>query len=56
MSNELEQLREQLDSINEQLLGLINQRAEIAQEIGKVKINRASIALIRSGSVRCWMN
>ncbi|RYG74942.1 3-deoxy-7-phosphoheptulonate synthase [Lentibacillus lipolyticus] len=37
MSNELEQLRQQLDGINEQLLDLINQRAEIAQEIGKVK-------------------
>ncbi|TMN21196.1 3-deoxy-7-phosphoheptulonate synthase [Lentibacillus cibarius] len=42
MTNELEQLRQQLDGINEQLLDLINQRAEIAQEIGKVK-NKQSI-------------
>ncbi|GAA0429833.1 bifunctional 3-deoxy-7-phosphoheptulonate synthase/chorismate mutase [Lentibacillus halophilus] len=42
MSNDLEQLRQQLDSINGQLLELISQRAEIAQEIGEVK-NKQSI-------------
>lgn len=37
MSNELEQLRQQLDGVNTELLRLINQRAEIVQQIGKVK-------------------
>ncbi|MGJ9382356.1 chorismate mutase [Salipaludibacillus neizhouensis] len=38
MGNEqLEELRTQLDGINDQLLELINERASIAQEIGKVK-------------------
>ncbi|MFJ8255741.1 bifunctional 3-deoxy-7-phosphoheptulonate synthase/chorismate mutase [Peribacillus asahii] len=38
MSNkELDVLRDQLDDINLQLLHLINQRAELAQEIGRVK-------------------
>ncbi|RID86492.1 3-deoxy-7-phosphoheptulonate synthase [Peribacillus asahii] len=38
MSNkELDVLRDQLDEINLQLLHLINQRAELAQEIGRVK-------------------
>ncbi|HLR62546.1 MAG TPA: bifunctional 3-deoxy-7-phosphoheptulonate synthase/chorismate mutase [Lentibacillus sp.] len=37
MSNELEQLRQQLDGVNNELLDLINQRAEIVQQIGQVK-------------------
>ncbi|MCR6095492.1 bifunctional 3-deoxy-7-phosphoheptulonate synthase/chorismate mutase [Salipaludibacillus agaradhaerens] len=38
MGNEqLEELRDQLDSINEQLVELINERAKVAQEIGRVK-------------------
>jgi 3-deoxy-7-phosphoheptulonate synthase / chorismate mutase len=38
MSNvELDQLREQLDEVNLQLLELINKRAELVQQIGKVK-------------------
>ncbi|GGK05420.1 protein AroA(G) [Lentibacillus kapialis] len=37
MSNELEQLRHQLDGVNNELLDLINQRAEIVQKIGEVK-------------------
>ncbi|MFS0780532.1 bifunctional 3-deoxy-7-phosphoheptulonate synthase/chorismate mutase [Bacillus sp. 1P06AnD] len=35
--NELTELREKLDSINLSLLQLINERAEIVQEIGRVK-------------------
>ncbi|WP_425339522.1 bifunctional 3-deoxy-7-phosphoheptulonate synthase/chorismate mutase [Lentibacillus salicampi] len=42
MSNELEQLRQQLDGVNNDLLELINQRAEIVQQIGQVK-NKQSI-------------
>lgn len=38
MSNkELDGLRNQLDDVNLQLLHLINQRAELVQEIGRVK-------------------
>ncbi|ALX48381.1 bifunctional 3-deoxy-7-phosphoheptulonate synthase/chorismate mutase [Lentibacillus amyloliquefaciens] len=37
MSNELEQLRENLDGVNNELLKLINQRAETVQKIGEVK-------------------
>ncbi|HLS09431.1 bifunctional 3-deoxy-7-phosphoheptulonate synthase/chorismate mutase [Lentibacillus sp.] len=37
MSHALEQLRQQLDGVNNKLLELINQRAEIVQQIGKVK-------------------
>lgn len=40
--NELEQLRQNLDRINMELLDLINERAETAQQIGKVK-NKQSI-------------
>ncbi|WP_026697448.1 bifunctional 3-deoxy-7-phosphoheptulonate synthase/chorismate mutase [Alkalicoccus chagannorensis] len=38
MGNEqLEELRKQLDEVNDQLLELITKRAEIAQEVGRVK-------------------
>ncbi|ERI04087.1 bifunctional 3-deoxy-7-phosphoheptulonate synthase/chorismate mutase [Aneurinibacillus aneurinilyticus] len=41
MSNEkLEQLRSDLDAVNLQLLELINRRAELVQEIGKVKLKQ----------------
>jgi 3-deoxy-7-phosphoheptulonate synthase/chorismate mutase len=41
MGNEqLEQLRAQLDTINLQLLDLLNQRAVVSQEIGKVKLKQ----------------
>ncbi|MBN6188223.1 bifunctional 3-deoxy-7-phosphoheptulonate synthase/chorismate mutase [Aneurinibacillus sp. BA2021] len=41
MSNEkLEQLRNDLDSVNLQILELINRRAELVQEIGKVKLKQ----------------
>jgi 3-deoxy-7-phosphoheptulonate synthase / chorismate mutase len=41
MSNkELDQLREQLDELNLQILNLINERARLVQEIGKVKENQ----------------
>jgi 3-deoxy-7-phosphoheptulonate synthase/chorismate mutase len=41
MSNEkLEQLRSDLDAINLQILELINRRAELVQEIGKVKLKQ----------------
>ncbi|MFT9847212.1 bifunctional 3-deoxy-7-phosphoheptulonate synthase/chorismate mutase [Aneurinibacillus sp. REN35] len=41
MSNEkLEQLRSDLDSVNLQILELINRRAELVQEIGKVKLKQ----------------
>ena len=33
----LKELREQIDAIDEQLLGLLNRRAEVALEVGKVK-------------------
>ena len=38
MSNqELDQLRQQVEDINLQLLALINERAKLVQDIGKVK-------------------
>ncbi len=37
MSNQLDQLREKLDSVNLQLLEIINERASIVQEIGQIK-------------------
>ncbi|ASV68659.1 bifunctional 3-deoxy-7-phosphoheptulonate synthase/chorismate mutase [Cytobacillus sp. FSL W7-1323] len=37
MGKELEQLRNRVDEINLQLLSLINERAELVQEIGRVK-------------------
>ncbi|MBB5172775.1 bifunctional 3-deoxy-7-phosphoheptulonate synthase/chorismate mutase [Texcoconibacillus texcoconensis] len=43
MANEqLEELRKQLDDVNLQLLDLINERARVAQEIGKVKSAQGS--------------
>lgn len=40
--SEMEQLRNQLDSVNLDLLDLVNKRAEIVQQIGEIK-NRQSI-------------
>lgn len=41
MSNEkLEQLRSNLDKVNLEILGLINKRAELVQEIGKLKLKQ----------------
>ncbi|WCN37059.1 bifunctional 3-deoxy-7-phosphoheptulonate synthase/chorismate mutase [Aneurinibacillus uraniidurans] len=41
MSNEkLEQLRSNLDEVNLEILGLINKRAELVQEIGKLKLKQ----------------
>lgn len=37
MSNEMDQLRDQLDTVNLDLLELINRRAALVQQIGKVK-------------------
>ncbi|WP_059053719.1 bifunctional 3-deoxy-7-phosphoheptulonate synthase/chorismate mutase [Paenibacillus senegalimassiliensis] len=37
MSDPLEQLRQQLDGINDQLLTLLNERAVIARQIGEIK-------------------
>jgi chorismate mutase domain of proteobacterial P-protein, clade 2 len=40
MENELKPLRDQIDAIDIQLLDLLNQRARLAQEVGKVKIEK----------------
>jgi 3-deoxy-7-phosphoheptulonate synthase/chorismate mutase len=40
MSKEVDLLRQQLDEINLQILGLINKRAELVQEIGKEKLKQ----------------
>ncbi|MBX3617860.1 prephenate dehydratase [Nitrosomonas sp.] len=37
MSEQLKQLRDQIDTIDEQLLQLVNKRAGLAQQIGKIK-------------------
>jgi len=37
MSEELKQLREKIDIIDTELLDLVNQRARLAQEVGKIK-------------------
>ncbi|MCF3943289.1 bifunctional 3-deoxy-7-phosphoheptulonate synthase/chorismate mutase [Oceanobacillus alkalisoli] len=42
MSNQMEQLREQLDEVNLEILDLINRRAELVQEIGKVKSKQST--------------
>ncbi|WP_042223166.1 bifunctional 3-deoxy-7-phosphoheptulonate synthase/chorismate mutase [Oceanobacillus manasiensis] len=39
--SEMEQLREQMDSVNLEILKLINQRAEIVQQIGQVKAKQS---------------
>ncbi|UJP05829.1 MAG: prephenate dehydratase [Nitrosomonas sp.] len=39
MSEQLKQLREQIDAIDNQLLQLISERATLAQQIGKIKKN-----------------
>ncbi|MFS0751139.1 bifunctional 3-deoxy-7-phosphoheptulonate synthase/chorismate mutase [Oceanobacillus sp. 1P07AA] len=43
MSNEMEQLRQQMDDINLEILDLINQRASVVQEIGKLKTKQSII-------------
>ncbi|MCL1887142.1 MAG: prephenate dehydratase [Betaproteobacteria bacterium] len=40
MEKELKSLRDQIDVIDAQLLGLLNQRARLAQDVGKVKADR----------------
>ncbi len=37
MSEQLKQLRDQIDAIDDQLLQLVNQRAGLAQQVGKIK-------------------
>ena len=37
MTEKLKQLREQIDSLDDQLLQLVNQRAALAQQIGHLK-------------------
>ncbi|NAP00540.1 3-deoxy-7-phosphoheptulonate synthase [Halomonas sp. MG34] len=39
--NEMDQLREQMDSVNLEILKLINQRAEIVQQIGQIKAKQS---------------
>ncbi|CEI84578.1 Phospho-2-dehydro-3-deoxyheptonate aldolase [Oceanobacillus oncorhynchi] len=41
MSNEMEQLREQMDKVNLEILELINKRAGINQEIGELKTKQS---------------
>ena len=42
MSNQMEQLRKQLDEVNLEILDLINRRAELVQEIGKLKSKQST--------------
>lgn len=37
MSEQLKQLRDQIDAIDDELLHLVSKRAGLAQQIGKVK-------------------
>ena len=39
-NDQLEPIRNQIDKIDSELLALLNQRAECAIEIGKLKINQ----------------
>lgn len=41
MSNEMEQLRVQMDDVNLEILELINRRAEIVQQIGQLKTKQS---------------
>lgn len=41
MSNEMEQLRQQMDKVNLEILELINKRASINQEIGDLKTKQS---------------
>lgn len=42
MSNQLEQIREKIDKINLEILDLINERAELVQQIGQVKSKQST--------------
>lgn len=51
MSEELKKYREKIDRIDDDLLGLINQRAGLAQQIGRVKGNGAVLRPEREAQV-----
>jgi chorismate mutase/prephenate dehydratase len=42
MTQTLQQLRQQIDSVDQQLLGLLNQRASLANEVGEIKRHEGS--------------
>lgn len=42
MSNQLEQIREKIDKVNLEILNLINERAELVQQIGQLKSKQST--------------
>ena len=57
MSDELKKFRTQIDSIDDELLKLFNQRAKLAQQIGHAKNGSAVLRPEREAQVlkRMWM-
>ena len=51
MSEELKQLREQIDRLDDELLKLVNQRAALAQRIGHLKLNNMVLRPEREAQV-----
>jgi chorismate mutase/prephenate dehydratase len=51
MSEELKHLREQIDSLDDELLKLVNQRAALAQQIGHLKLNNMVLRPEREAQV-----
>lgn len=52
---DLESLRSQIDSLNLDILRLINERAAVVEEIGKIKEKQGVNRYIRYVSVICWI-
>lgn len=54
MSNkELDQLRQRVDELNLELLSLINERARLVQEIGRVKETQEFFVMIQCVNEKC---
>jgi chorismate mutase/prephenate dehydratase len=51
MSEKLNQYREQIDRLDDELLRLLNQRAALAQQIGHLKDNEAVLRPEREAQV-----
>ena len=48
MTNKLEQYREEIVSLNNQILDLLSKRGELAQKIGEEKLNKGLKYMIHS--------
>ena len=50
----LEELRKRIDEIDEQLVNLLNERAGVVVEIGKLKAQAEHRSTRRTARSRCW--